>query len=854
MNFSHPQWFLLLPLFFLLGWRWPRLRFHEPLRVVSLILAVLVLANPRMRLASNGLDLWVLADCSNSARAQVHQNLGEWKEILRKSKGAQDRIRYVNYADAVQVEEEAGEAFPGKGHESRTGFAVAYALSRMDPERVSRMLVLTDGFHTEPMDSVSEALRKQGVALDYRLVTPPDVLDYRVKALEIPTRVQPDQAFMIRAKITGKPDGEVGYRVLFNGREVMKNKAMLRGGEAWIRLSDRIASPGAYQYQVEIDHPDDKILENNRASHWIEVSGEPRVLLVTSYEVDPLAAVLQARGFDVKMVNHPASLTVGDLSSVKTVILNNVPAYLMPEDVLSALPFFVRSQGGGLLMVGGKRSFGSGGYYSSKVDELLPVSMELKKEHRQLAVAMSIVMDRSGSMGAGVSSGGKRMTKMDLANEGTARTIELLGDYDTISVLAVDSEAHTVIEQAPLGPDRKKLLKTVRKINSGGGGIFVYTGLKAAWEQLKKTEIGQRHIILFSDAADSEEPGDYRKLLEEIEEGGGTVSVIGLGSEFDTDADFLKDIADRGHGRIFFNTRPQELPALFAQETVTVARSAFIEEPVAWVETPGWSQLAARTIPWPDKVDGYNLSYLKPEATSAAVTGDEYRAPLIAFWQRGTGRSAAVSFPLGGPFSQNVRAWEQYGDFTQTLVRWLKGEETPPGLVVTTSLQGTVLQIDFFHDENWMNEIVKTSPVIYISEGFSDAIEEVPWEQMKPGHFQARVKLSPQQWLRGVVQLGEVTLPFGPVVNGIDSEWSRDYSRVRELKQISLKSGGGERLDFSEIWQSQNRSFFREIRMPLLILLMILMLTDAFLTRVQLSPLTRIRTKMAERFSQHRND
>src|SRR5690606_26261418 len=112
------------------------------------------------------------------------------------------------------------------------------------------------------------------------------------------------------------------------------------------------------------------------------------------------------------------------LVGTRAVVLNNVPAHRVPQRFLDALDFFVREQGGGLLMVGGQNSFGSGGYFSSSVDPLLPVSMELRQEHRKLATAMAIVLDRSGSMAASVGT----MTKMDLANSGTARAIELLGD------------------------------------------------------------------------------------------------------------------------------------------------------------------------------------------------------------------------------------------------------------------------------------------------------------------------------------------------------------------------------------------------------------------------------------------
>jgi hypothetical protein len=124
-----------------------------------------------------------------------------------------------------------------------------------------------------------------------------------------------------------------------------------------------------------------------------------------------------------------------------------------------------------------------------------------------------------------------------------------------------------------VGPNREKMESAVRRIESTGGGIYVYEGLKAAWDQLKTAPAGQRHIILFSDAADSEEPGDYKRLIDDILAGSGTASVIALGQRSDADAALLEDIAKRGKGRLFFTEKAEELPNIFSQETVAVARS-----------------------------------------------------------------------------------------------------------------------------------------------------------------------------------------------------------------------------------------------------------------------------------------
>src|ERR1044071_9989521 len=90
-----------------------------------------------------------------------------------------------------------------------------------------------------------------------------------------------------------------------------------------------------------------------------------------------------------------------------------------------------------------------------------------------------------------------------------------------------------------------------------------------------------RHIILFADAADSEEEGLYKELLAQCAKANIPVTVIGLGTDHDSDADLLRDIAARGGGRIFFTEDANDLPRLFAQDTFIVARSAFVDEPAA---------------------------------------------------------------------------------------------------------------------------------------------------------------------------------------------------------------------------------------------------------------------------------
>ncbi|MEZ5387301.1 MAG: vWA domain-containing protein [Prosthecobacter sp.] len=833
MIFRHPEWFALLPIVLLAGWLLPRLSIWRPLRLTLIALITLTLAQPQWQRLADGIDLWVLLDSSVSAEGPMAKGLPEWEKLLEKGRGSQDRIFYLNYAAEVMKRgAEGAEMYARNQTQTRTAQAVTQALAFAQREgrgRPARVLAITDGYSTEPMTGLAAKLAQQGVELDYRLARESETTDFRVSAMKIPARAQLGEPFLIEIELRGTTDGKVPLTLLRNGRELKTSEVAVQLGSGVIRFTDRLPTAGVAHYEAIIQPAKDAHSGNNRHEAMIEIAGGPRVLLLTNYTNDPVAETLQRQGFTVETVTELRSLRPGQIAGAKCVIFNNVPAFELPSDFLPAMDFYVREQGGSVLMAGGKHSFAAGGYFESPLDALLPVSMELKQEHRKLVVAMAIVMDRSGSMGMTVQNG---FTKMQLADEGAANAIRFLGPQDLLTVFAVDSEAHEMVPLQPVGPNRDKMESAVRRIESTGGGIYVYNGLKAAWDQLKNAPVGQRHIILFSDAADSEQPGDYQNLVDEILKNSGTVSVIALGTRRDVDAWILDDIAKRGKGRIFYTDKAEELPSIFSQETVAVARSAFIAEPVPAKAAGGWFEISNQVMEWPKEVDGFNLSYLREWASQGLITQDEYAAPLVAFGPRGTGRTAAVSFPLGGEHSQRVRAWPKYGDFLQTQVRWLMGEALPPGIGVRHRIDGNTLTLDLLYDEEWEPKLRAKAPRVVLAHGLrAESQHELAWERVAPGHFQASTELPEGEMVRGAVQVGGQAIAFGPAIVGTSTEWAFDEERVEELRRVSLASGGRELLEMSQAWRSPTISRFTDLSVWLFILTLLLVLFEAFVTR-----------------------
>lgn len=846
----NPEWLALVPLLALMGWYWKRLQLHKPLRILFLLMVVLILCRPQLRLLQEGMDLFVLLDRSESTEGRVEKSLPEWKKLLESGRRSrQDRLIYVDYAaDVLSQDIAAGQPFTGSKSLTKTGLALQNVMAMRDPERASRVLLFTDGFSTEPLTGISEKLQQENTPLDVRFLTEPLGDDFRVVKFITPNRVQTMEPFLVEVQVAGpeSKDGPMQLTISRNGQTMTNAEVILRKGRGLARFTDRVQAAGGQKYEVQIRPSLDSHPGNNHMEAWVEVTGGPRLLLITKYENDPVATVLRQMKYEVDIVTEPQTLQAGQLSGCRAVILNNVPAFEIPGPFLASLDFFVKEQGGGLIMAGGKQSFGAGGYFHSSVDNLLPVSMELKTDQRKTAVSMAIVMDRSGSMGAPVSGG---MKKMDLADEGAAKAIEMLGYMDSVAVLAVDSEAHEPITMQQIGDDGNKstLMQICRRISVGGGGIFTYTGLKAGWNSLKSTNYGTRHLILFADAADAEEPGDYVNLLNEMTTAGATVSVIALGTKADSDAKFLEDVALRGKGRIFFTNDATELPNIFTQETVAVARSAFVTDPVKSRATGGWAEVSTKEMKWLGEIDGYNLSYKKDWASQALVSADEYAAPLISWGLRGTGRTAAISFPLGGKYSGRALGWEGYGDFLQTFGKWLMGEEVPPGLGIRQQMTGTELKLDLLFESEWESVFAATPPRIVLAEGErSDIRKELIWRRLAPGHYSVSTDLGEGKLVRGVIQAGKHMLPFGPVSVGKDAEWAFDPARVEELRQTASQSGGRELLDLQDAWVSPPAQEFSDIRHWLLIAALVFMLADALVTRMgwQLPEWTRKREKM----------
>ncbi|MFT3710494.1 MAG: VWA domain-containing protein [Archangium sp.] len=821
------------------------------LRVAIVSLLTLALARPEFRIRSAGSDVVVIVDRSRSMPPRNEAAAEELIRLLEPQRRPGDRLGVISFGRFPRVEMplSADTRFPGftasiDGEASNLSAALDAAGELIPLERAGRVLVLSDGRATG-LDSRAAARRltARGIPVDVRYFGREDApIDVAVSSLVVPPSVAAQEPFLLTATIKATAAAKSKLTLLRNGKPIAQIERQLNPGATVLTFRDLVEAPGLAAYELRAETPDDGVVENDFGRAVVRVEGPPRVLLITDKPNGTLAKALKEANLAVE-VKAPEPLTMAQLEGVGAVVLEDIEAGRLSENGLHVLAQFVKEAGGGLVMTGGKHSFGEGGYRKSPVEELLPVSLEMREEQRKAAIALAIIMDCSCSMGARVPDG---RTKMELAAEGVVGALQLLNPRDEASVDMVDTETHSIFHMSPVAAGLP--LDKVARGFSGGGGIYVDVGLRVAKKEILSSEKETRHVILFSDAADSEEPGDYQKTISDLVGQNVTVSVIGMGSRADSDAKLLEEVAKRGNGRIYFAEDVTSLPRIFSQETIAVARSTFVEDATATKLGPDLAQLGKLPTSDAPGVGGYNLTYLKPQASIGLRTTDGNEAPIAALWPRGAGRVVAITAEIDGSYTGEFRKWAGQRALITQAVRW-----TMPPLalqvdaVARATLTGNDLHVTLDFDPNAPPPAGTPTLVLLAGDGKSKPLE-LPMRWEDEDRVGAHFVLPGSGTWHPVVRLGDrlfraapVTLPWAPEFEPAPA------SEGKSLLSAVAKAGGGlERIAMVGLFKEAVESEAAVALAPaLLAICVVLLVSEVFVRRFLSGPRLRKRKAVA---------
>ncbi|HWL51225.1 MAG TPA: glutamine amidotransferase [Chthoniobacteraceae bacterium] len=672
-------------------------------RGLLLTLLALALAGVRVPWQSHELSVVFAVDRSASVSPEAEQEARVWIAEALRHQGGGDTAQLVGFAKTATVlpaEPNADWPQQPERNATATGNAITFSQALLSEGKIGRLVLLSDGYDTEgsALDA-AQAARGSGVELMTVSLQNRSLPETLVERLELPQELAEGEPFDATAWVKTNGEGNATVRLYANGFLQSEENVALKPGSTPVAFRNLRPDKSTATYEVEVATDHDTRPDNNRAKATVLRRGEPRLLIVDPEpeRLQPLRDVL-ARGRIQVEIRPLQGLpkTLDDLQRYDAFFLSDVAALQLTRPQMELYARWVTDFGGGFAMLGGENSFGSGGFFKTPLDPVLPVKAEHDDRIDSPSVAVMVVLDSSGSMGAPVAG----QTKMALANQGAALALEVLQPKDLLGVTAVDSKVHEI---APLArhPQRDEVRQNILRVTAGGGGIYVYTSLLDAFSRLRETNAAIRHIILFSDAADAEEkasgempdgssvPGTAMDLVATMAAARISTSVVALGAASDKDTGFLKELAAAGNGRFYLTGDALSLPQIFTTETMRVAQNSLVEEPVRTVAATTGSGFTDG-IAWNQAplLLGYNLTKLKPTAELLLAT--ERGDPLLATWRVGLGQVAAFTSDAKSRWAAEWLDWEGYGAFWTQFARQLfrRGSAAGGALSVETTRLG----------------------------------------------------------------------------------------------------------------------------------------------------------------------
>lgn len=757
-------------------------------RFVVLGILIMALADPRAVRTSDVLAVLYALDLSDSMGEGASKEALEFVLRTTGEKPEKDEAGLVVFGRQAMVELPPRVTFPFEAVNSRVARdgtnlekALSLAAAMVPDTRQGRIVLVTDGAATEGnLSRVLDDLAARRVPVDVLPVEYDHDREVWLEKLEVPRTVKLGETYEAAVILSSLKPGTGTLALTENGQKVAEQKVSFEAGKNRYVLKLTLREPGLYEYVAAIETPpgEDGWEKNNLAVNHVYIQGKGKVLLVTDVDGErdaaPLAKALRRGQREAEIVTGLAfPRDVLALLPYDCIAFVNVPADSFDAVQLKALHDAVYHQATGFLMVGGKNSFGPGGYHRTPVEEALPVTMEPTQKKVLPKGALVIILHTcefpEGNTWA------KRITK---------EAIRVLSARDDVGVLLFDTGEHWLFPPTPAG-EYEKLVLLINRAEPGDMPSFAGT-MKMGLEALKANDASQKHMIIISDG-DPSPP--LPPLVKDFQASQITVSTIaiwphdGLGGTA-----LLRQIASATGGRFYYPQDPRLLPSIFIKEAKTLKRSMIDNRTfVPQVDFPSAILKGLEGFP---PLHGLVLASAKPRASLVLLAPSEDEAdPLLAVWRYGVGKAAAFTSDLTTNWGADWVKAPLYEPFINQLITDIARPSQESRLRLDTYAEGSTGQIvveDFHPDGGFLEAAAQVS-------GPQDKALAVPLRQVGPRRYQGEfpiwgnghyhIMASGVATGRNERALGRFVVPYSP-------EYLRFRSDPIAIEQIVRRTGG----------------------------------------------------------------
>ena len=712
---------LLLPVLWYMGYgslaglgkrrRWFALLF----RTLVYSLLVFVLAQAHWPKTSDKLTVIYLLDQSSSIPQTKREYMLDYvyhSVATHRRKNKKDMAGVIIFGGNAKIE---AAPFEGElpligriesGHDLKTdatSFEAALKLAKASfPEDTARRIVVVSDGNENQGDglSVAQSLAADRIGIDVVPVILSATSEVAVEKVVLPSDIRKSQEFEARVVVSSESSaaqsedakpvtGKLRITQTSSQRAelIAEEDVTLEPGKNVFPFAHKLDKTDAFTIEatfVPDDVIQDSVVQNNTASAFTYVRGKGRVLLIEDGnfqgEFDRLIERLQANAIEVDvMLSTELYESSAELLQYDSVILANVPRVTGNDDVDSTKSFsdaqirmLVRNceeMGCGIVMFGGDRSFGAGGWSNSELEKAMPVDFQIKNDKIDAVGALALMMHACE-----MADGNFWQTQI------ARHSIDVLGPMDYCGVVEWGmGGAPRWLWRMPEGIDRvhgkrKMMMGMVGRMQMGDMPDF-NAPMRLALNGLKKCKASVKHMIIISDG-DPTPPSN--RLLQDFKNEKIKISTVLIGNHSMVTP--MERIAKVTGGRYYPKTDPRALPKIFQREARRVAKPVIKESQNGMnIITDSMASsheiMQGIDVSAMPRVFGYVMTTLKsnPLVEQLAISDDPKdnteNTTLLATWRYGLGRTTVFTADAGHKWTAEWLGSEFYDKLFTQMVR-----------------------------------------------------------------------------------------------------------------------------------------------------------------------------------------
>jgi len=747
------------------------------------ILSLVALAtwNPRLPVADSAIDLMLLMDESASVSRDHNDQL--WASFLQRARTLPpgSRVSLLRFADRASVEipwtaiEDADFVKPGQLQQlprrnyldsgaSDIGSAMAAALRQVSTNRRSAIVISSDGVDTVNSDNTAfpAYTRNPGYSFFHLQAEPGQASGaVGIDSINLPPRVTAGNPLPVSIAIRSSHRNQASLEIIHNRKTVIKQDLDLQTATL-TTLHYHLAplQPGTQVVEFLLRDSQQNIIDQRQRVADADSGGQ--LLYIGNSTAIGSSGTALPQGWQVLRL-RPGQLDSSEpfLNRLDVVLIDDLEASAIDPLVTRNLGNSIRLSATGLIVVGGPRSFGSGGYRHSQLEEMLPVNAESSRPLP--ASAFVFLLDRSGSMEAA----GDRQSRLSDAFSAVLESARSVRAGDESALLAFDRDVQVLLPLKRRADLRSELDQPWPVQPSGGTRLTL--AIDRATQLLAGSASQQRFLILVTDGFVEVE--DIEKLEAALRQA--NIRLIALATGNDANLETLQRLSTSSGGRVLHVADSAELPR-FMRQQLEITQQSWSDQAVT-PQTLLQPPFIAETIDdWRD-LQGHQVTRAK--ATAEVYLATPRGDPLLATRRYGAGRVAALP---GGMLE--TRSSES---LSQALIGWMNSRQQNPNLHISYRYASTqlTLEVDALGpDNNWQTqapaEVTLTHP--------TGASQVQALRMEAPGRFSATLDVAATGVYRAVINIGNQRSMTSLHINN-DAE--RMHDKVAAWFQKALDTG-----------------------------------------------------------------